>query len=133
MGKLVLALSFVAVSILLVFGLTAPDDPVMWLASTSPEFALVRLGILVALLALLVTNPPRNAVLRGIVGLFALGIAGWSISATYQNQMQFLDSMSLLLFSISASIAVLERTSEELFETIKPVKQAQQDTEAAAA
>ena len=110
MGKLILFLSFVSISVLFVFGMLAPESSVMWLASTSSSFMILRVVMLSALVALLITNPPRNVLLRSVVGMLAISLSYWGISATYQNHMAFLDTMSILGFSISAGITVLERS-----------------------
>jgi hypothetical protein len=72
------------------------------------NFAALRLIMMLVLAALLVTHPPRNAYLRILVGTFSVALAGWSLAATYDNQMKLLDSLSLLQFSISAGLIVLE-------------------------
>lgn len=120
MGKLVLFLSFVAIALLFVVSLVDPTNPIVWLASTSVNFAILRVVMMLGLLALLSTNPPRNIYLRMIVGLFAVGLTGWSLGATYQNDMKFLDTMTLLLFSTSAGIVVLEREPEALLPVAQP-------------
>jgi hypothetical protein len=108
MSKLVLLLSLLGTAILFSFGLTNPDSPVVWLASTSMNFAALRLVMMLVLAALLVTHPPRNVYLRMFVGGLAIVLAGWSLMATYENEMKLLDSLSLLQFSISAGLIVLE-------------------------
>jgi hypothetical protein len=108
MGKAVLLLSLVGIAILFTFGLVNPESPVMWLADTSTTFAVIRFTMMIALAILLVTNPPRNMVLRYAVGFFAGILGTWTLQSTYTNSMQLLDSMSILLFSISAGITVLE-------------------------
>jgi hypothetical protein len=128
MSKLVLALTLLGISILLVFGLVDPNNPVMWLASTSANFTLLRLALIATLIALLVTNPPRNLYLRAFVGAFSLTLALWSISATYQNQMKFLDSMAILQVSIVSALAVLERRIEEVEVFVRPKKRAKAAT-----
>jgi len=119
MSKLVLFLSLLGVIILLTFGIADPNSPVVWLASTSHNFAYLRLGMIVALLALLVTNPPRNVYLRTFVGAAALAMVSWSLSATYNNHMKFLDTLSILEVSISAGLVVLERDYEEVVEQLQ--------------
>jgi hypothetical protein len=108
MSKVMLLLSLLGVTILFSFGLTDPNNPIVWLASTSQNFAFLRLGMMLALAALLVTHPPRNIYLRLAIGVFASVLAAWSLYSTYDNQMKLLDSMSLLEFSISAGLVVLE-------------------------
>ena len=108
MGKAMLLLSLLGTAILFSFGLTDPNSPVVWLASTSQGFAILRIGMMLALAALLVTHPPRNIYLRIVTGIFVTTLAGWSLVATYNNQMKLLDSLSILQFCISAGIIVLE-------------------------
>jgi hypothetical protein len=109
MGKTILFLSFIGIAFLCIGGALFPNSPAMWLASTSVNFAWLRLGMMLVLIALLITNPPRNIILRVIVGVFATALATWSLYATYTNQMKLLDSLSLLEVSVSTGLAVLER------------------------
>lgn len=118
MHKSILFLSFLGVTLLFIFGLFWPDNPAVWLASTSIWYAFVRLALIVAFALLLVTAPPRNALLRESLGLFALITALWTIGQTYNNQMKFLDSLSLLEFSVCTGIAVLELRGEEFLQTV---------------
>lgn len=120
MNKPIIFLSFIGITLLFVLGLLAPDNPAVWLASTSHWFAALRLILMAAFGALLVTSPPRNIYLRQGLGLLALIIALWAIGDTYANQMKFLDSMSLLEFSICTGLTVLEKTGEEFLE--RPIR-----------
>lgn len=113
MGKLILLLSLFGLGLLLILTLVAPGFSAVWLASTSLNFELLRAGLIILLLALLLTNPPRNVHFRAIVGLASLLLVGWCLVATYNNDMKLLDSMSLLMFSISAGITALERDLKE--------------------
>lgn len=117
MNKPVIFLSFIGITILFVLGLLAPNNPAVWLASTSHWFAAVRLILMAAFGALLVTSPPRNIYLRQGLGLLAIIIALWAIGYTYANQMKFLDTLALLEFSICTGLTVLEKTGEEFLET----------------
>jgi hypothetical protein len=128
MSKLILLLSLLGIALLFSLGLTNPDNPMVWLASASMEFAWLRLGMMIALASLLVTNPPRNVYLRMVVGAFASVLATWSLWETYNNQMLFLDSLSILLFSVSAGLTVLEsdilpaETDDERLETARQAR-----------
>jgi hypothetical protein len=81
----------------------------MWLASTSKGFAELRIIMMIVLATLLVTVPPRHPVLRGLVGTSALILLSWTLYGTYNNSIKFVDSMSLLLMSISTALAALEQ------------------------
>jgi hypothetical protein len=108
MSKLYLFLAFICLGTLLTFGLVAPDSPVMWLASTSPAFNILRGGMMVILLGLLVTNPPRNMYFRIITGVASLLLVSWGLSTFYANQLQPMDFMSLMTAGIAAGIAAIE-------------------------
>lgn len=108
MSKFILLLSLLGIALLFSLGLTNPDNPMVWLASSSMEYAWLRLGMMLALASLLVTHPPRNIYLRMLVGAFATVLAGWSLYETYNNRMLLLDSLSILQFSVSSGLTVLE-------------------------
>jgi hypothetical protein len=108
MSKFVLLASLFATAVLFSFGLTDPNSPVMWLASTTMAFAWLRLIMMVILATLLMTHPPRNIFLRMFIGAFATALAGWSLYSTYNNQMALLDTLVILQFSIASGLIVLE-------------------------
>jgi hypothetical protein len=112
MGKLVLLLSFISLGYLLVGGLLFPDNSTMWLAATTGAYTILRLALMTVLLALMITNPPRNVMFRIFVGFFAVGMTVWSLTSTYQNHMQILDSASILAASVSMGIVALEYNYE---------------------
>lgn len=109
MGKLLLVMTFIGFSILLIFGFVNPDSPVMWLASTSIEFTILRLVLIAILFAMFVTNPPRNVIFRAVVGATCMVLAGWALFATYENSMKILDTMMILESTIICGLMVLER------------------------
>jgi hypothetical protein len=121
MGKVLLVLSAAAIGILLSLGIWMPESSVMWIASTSQGFTEIRAVLFSVLIALLVTNPPRNPAFRAGVGACSTLIAVWAISSLYTFQMQYLDTLALLLFSISSGLAVLEL--EQTAEVKVPQKQ----------
>jgi hypothetical protein len=108
MDRLVMGLSLLAISTLIFFGIVDPNSPAMWLASTSQTFTYIRIAMAAVLVALLITRPPRNHLFRIFVGVFSAILAYWSLRATYMNQMAFLDTMTILTFSISCGISVAE-------------------------
>jgi hypothetical protein len=112
MSKAYLFLAFICLGILLVFGIAAPDSPVMWLASTSISFALIRGGLMLIILGLLITNPPRNVYFRIITGTASLLLVSWGLNAFYSNQLQPADFLSLMPAGIAAGITALERDLE---------------------
>jgi hypothetical protein len=112
MSKLIVFLSFLSLGILIVLSIFAPNSSAIWLASTQASYNVLRAGVMALLLTLLVTEPPRNVWLRAIVGGLATALGIWSLSATYQNEMQLLDGASLLTASIAMTITTLEHLPE---------------------
>jgi hypothetical protein len=108
MSKPYLFLAFVCLGILLIFSLVAPGSPVMWLASTSKIFAVIRVGLMIILLWLLLTDPPRNVYLRAITGTASLLLVSWALNAFFSNQLQLVDFLSLVPAGIAAGLDVLE-------------------------
>ena len=120
MNKPVIFLSFIGITILFVLGLLAPANPGVWLASTSHWFAFVRLILMAGFGALLVSSPPRSLILRQGLGLLAVIVAIWAIGYTYANEMKFLDTLSLIEFSVCAGVTVLEKTGEQFLQNTFP-------------
>lgn len=114
MSKLIVFLSLIGLSILFTLGLIAPDSSVMWLASTSTNFALLRAVLMFVLLVLLLTNPPRNVYMRVMIGMFSLALMAWSLDSTYNNHMKLVDTLSLLPVSIVAGLDILEQDIKEV-------------------
>lgn len=108
MSKFLASLTLIGIGVMFALGVAAPNNPAMWLASTTGAFALLRLALIGVLVALIVTNPPRNVYLRIFVGIVSTTIAAWAIVATYQNAMKFLDTFALLAFSITSGLIALE-------------------------
>jgi len=108
MGKLIEILSVFALGLLLILSTVSPDAPAIWLAATTSEYYFIRVPLMIILLVLLFTHPPRNIYFRQFVTIAAIIVGGWSLTATYQNKMMFLDSLSILAASISMLLAVLE-------------------------
>lgn len=109
MSKVILMLSLLGVGLLSFFGVVNPNSSVMWMASTSFNFAFLRIILMAILVGLLVTNPPRNIYFRAFIAVFSVILVGWTLNTTYHNQMKFLDTLSLLEVSICASLTILER------------------------
>lgn len=109
MTKLVLILSFIGLAITLTFGLLDPTNPIMWLASTSSSFTVLRGALMAIILSLLMTEPPRNAYMRVLVGITSAMLIGWSLKGAYYNQLPIVDAFLLLAVGIATGITVLER------------------------
>src|SRR6266446_10427330 len=96
MGKLLIFLASLCLFVLLFGTAAAPANAVFWLASSAPMYEYARAFLLFALLVQLCTNPPRHVVFRIICGFIAGATGYWALSATYNAQMDLLDTFSLL-------------------------------------
>jgi hypothetical protein len=108
MGKILHILTC-ACLVLLLFG-TAwfPDSSAFWLASSTNFFEYMRGVLLCVLVVQLVTKPPRNIYFRLAYGMLATAVGAWALKATYDAQMEALDSLSLLAAAIAIGVTALE-------------------------
>lgn len=115
MGKALLVAAF-AILAFLAFGTeNASDNSMFWLASSETGYQVVRFGLMLLLILQIATNPPRHRVFRAISMIVATTVSVWTLSATYNNQMLFLDSLSLLASSTAIAITALERKGAIIF------------------
>lgn len=126
MGRVLLILSFMSLIILSLGTLIMPNAPAFWLATHTATYLGIRLALAVILLSLILTDPPRNLLLRTVALMLGTAIGGWALMTTYDNHMMFLDSLSLLSAAIAITITALEvtETSTSLSEN-SPVGDAQ--------
>lgn len=108
MGKFILLMTFLILGLLISLSIISPATPVLWLASATMEYNIVRFVLMVILFGLLITRPPRNQYFRYVAGVVATMVSGWALASTYQAQMQVLDCLSILAACISMGITVLE-------------------------
>lgn len=108
MNKAMLWVTFVLLGFLTVVSSINPDTSAVWLASSDRSFDLLRSGVMLVLLTLMFTNPPRNVLLRAVIGVMTVVFIGWSGYMTYEGFMQILDGIIFVAAGISALIAVLE-------------------------
>lgn len=121
MKKMLIGGTIILTTALLVTGLTNPGNPLMWLASTSIQYELIRAVLIGILVVLLFTNPPRALYFRAFLGVGAacLGVGTIVLLATYE--MNLIDAVVFSEIAIIFAIEALE-VSEEYSHVIK-VKQ----------
>jgi hypothetical protein len=112
-SKTLLFLSFIGLLFLIVGSILFPGSSVMWLASTAVPANILRIILSVVVVALLVTEPPRDTVFRMLVAYLAVGTGIWGAVAGYNNTIPLLDSASLLLASLSMGAVALEFRSND--------------------
>jgi hypothetical protein len=119
MGKFIMLMSLLAIAILSVGTMLAPQSPAFWLAGSSAAVDNVRQILGLLLVAHLVTSPPRHLWLRFVSGTVAALIAVWTMQQTWNYHLELLDSLSFLAASLAIVIAALERKP-----LLQPVKKA---------
>lgn len=94
--------------LLLLGGLFFQDNVIMWLAATSELYAVIRGALIAVLLSLLFTHPPRSMAFRTFFGVVSVASSGLTLSFTYMNMMNFLDSLLFLAAGVLFALAALE-------------------------
>ena len=108
MKFVVIAGTFLITASLLIGGLYYPDSPLMWLASTTISFAVIR-GIILALLGvLLVVRPPRPLYLRALIGAVAAALGATVVWLTATYMIQPIDTVVFIEVAIVFGIEALE-------------------------
>ncbi len=113
MSKFILASACVVLIALILLSTVLPSSAGDWLYATDFTYNAIRILLIACLLGLLTTNPPRDRRLRAFVGLVSVGLMAWSLSASYNYQMQILDTYSILLTSIAIGLAGLELKTKD--------------------
>lgn len=108
MRKMLIVLSLAELLFLAVGLQLAPTSSLFWLTSGSLEMQVVRLSLCAILFVLLITRPPRHAILRLFSGLVAIGVGAWAIQATYAFQMEFMDTLAFLSAVTALGLSALE-------------------------
>jgi hypothetical protein len=114
MNKAIFSCALACVLFLIAGTYLFPNNPVMWLAGTTLPYTVFRALAAVALITVLVTNPPRRLYMRIFMGSAALVLllAGLGVGAS--DSVQILDMMLYLILGISLAIEALEFNEEEL-------------------
>lgn len=107
-------LPLTAVSFLILLSLAAPSSAAMWLASTSVGYIIIRFIMAVALVGLIVTNPPRKVWFRALLGIISGGLAIWAVVGLYTRSIMLVDFLIFMQVSIAFALSALERTPEEV-------------------
>ena len=114
MGKLILILSLICITILCLGTALAPQNSAFWLASGTSMYQHVREVLAVVLILQLTTRPPRHLWFRIITATIATAVGIWTIEATYSYHMLYLDTLCFLGTSIAIGVTALERKANTL-------------------
>lgn len=106
--KWLIASTLVVVMALMAGGVYYPDALVMSMADTSLYFTLIRGVIVVLLLSLLLTKPPRSQALRLVIGLWSALLATVSLQGFIDYRIQLFDALIFLEVAVIFAVEALE-------------------------
>lgn len=104
---LIIATTFL-VCAMLFDGLYQKDAPLMWLASTTINYAYMRMALIVVLIMLLVTRPPRASYFRSFLAGFSSALFISTILLSHWYVIELLDAIVFLEVAIICMIEALE-------------------------
>lgn len=85
-----------------------PASPLMWLAGTTLKFEIARGIVMAALIAILVTTPPRAVWFRYVLGATSLVLGVGSIIMMFQYTLPIVDTVVFIESAIILGIEALE-------------------------
>lgn len=112
--RLLIIMTMLLVGMMLFDGLYRPDAPLMWLASTTMNYAYMRIALIVVLLSLLVTSPPRSSHFRLFLAAFSTALGLSTIMLSYGYAIGLLDAIIFLEVAIIFMIEALEPGMDDL-------------------
>jgi hypothetical protein len=113
MKKLLIITTMLIVLAMLFDGMFYKDAPLMWLASTSLNYAYMRIALLAVLLTLLVTSPPRSQYFRIFLAGFASALCLSTVWLSYWYAINLLDAVIFIEVAIIFMIEALESSPEK--------------------
>lgn len=104
---LIIATTFL-VGAMLFDGLYQKDAPLMWLASTTINYAYMRAALVVVLLMLLMTSPPRSVHFRTFLAAFSSALFIGTVLLSQWYVIGMLDAVVFIEVSIICMIEAIE-------------------------
>jgi len=111
MKKLLITGTLILTAALLVSGVLYPDHPLMWLASTSTTYGLVRAGLIAILTVLLFSHPPRAIHFRVFLGLTAAILSVGTATLLFTYQIGIVDALVLTEIAIIFALEAFENST----------------------
>jgi len=99
-------------AVLLFGGIYFPNSPLMWLASTSLWFEIIRAGLIVMLGILLFSKPPRALYLRCAFGAIALVLGIVTVMFLVTYKINLIDAVVFIEIAVIFCLEALEATEE---------------------
>jgi len=107
-NKILIGFTFLLVAAALVGSMMHTNDPFMWFVSSQPAFQAVRGTLLLALLALLFSRPPRSLAFRVMLGLCAMVVAVMTAHGVQTYEVNLIDAVLFIEVAIIFGIEALE-------------------------
>lgn len=118
-SRLLIGLTLVLVGVLLIGGLYYPGTLLMGFAGTTAAYALIRGAIILLLLGLLVTQPPRSRLFRVMLGTWAVALAVLAGQLLLTYQIFLLDAIMFIEIAIIFGVEALEPSAAPVSQKIK--------------
>lgn len=112
--SLMIIVTTLLVGTMLFSGLYQPESPLMWLAATTINYAYMRAALIVVLLTLLITNPPRSGYFRIFLMAFSTALGVSTILLSYWYAIGILDAIIFIEVAIIFMIESLEASVEDV-------------------
>lgn len=113
MKKILITATLLLITTLFVGGIYYQDNPLMWLASTTNEFAYLRGAIIFTLVVLVISNPPRGLFFRASMMTLSAFIGVVVFTQLDQYQIQIVDAIVMCEVAILLAIEGLELSEEK--------------------
>lgn len=108
MSKSIQILTLIVLTTVLIGCLLIPNNPIFWLATATPAYAVARGLLIFIIYAFLLFGVPQNAIIKRMIVALSLSLLGWALVSTYNETTQLLDGLSIAAAGISLTLAALE-------------------------
>ena len=121
-GKTLIISTLLFVLVLLTGGIYFPHTFLMSLADTSLTYQVLRGAIVILLVSILVTKPPRSLKVRAMIGGWSFLLAMQAVEALFSYQLRLLDGLLFLEVAIILAIEALETRQIPVTKKPSPAK-----------
>lgn len=101
------------IATILVASVFFQSSPLLWFVDTSPVYLFLRSVMVLLMIGLLVTSPPRSKLLRSSLAIFAVMLVVVVVERVMAYQIHLLDVIIFIEVAIILAIESLERSTYE--------------------
>ena len=106
--KILIYATSIIVGAMLFSGLYDPNSPLMWLASSTNEYAYMRVALIAVLVSLLITNPARSRYFRTFLASFAAALFASTLFLVNAFTIELVDAIIFIEVAIIFMIEAIE-------------------------